>query len=304
MLTKLLTEYLADLKSDSRYAERTVEAYRRDLSPWVEFLAARHVELPTAAKNDPLFLRLYLRERSESKVSNRSLARFLSALSGFQKFLTRKSGCREFVFKLPTMKYSAPIPDFVPQSEIGRLFEHTRPVSDNKRYFYWRDYLMIALLYATGIRREELANIKLSDIDQPCGTITVTGKGNKVRVVPIGDSTASDLKTYLSLREIYIANKTPPSTKLFLNRNGQGLSVRSIDRLVKKFASIGGMDITPHTLRHSFATHLLENGADLMLIKEILGHSSLSTTQKYTHITAESMKKAYKTAHPRSGSKK
>jgi len=304
MLTDMVERYLKTLQTEKRCAARTVESYRRDLIPWVEFLSRKHQELPSAAKNDPLFLRLYLRERSEKNVSNRSLARFLSALSGFQRFLSTRPGSKQYLFKLPTMKYRSGIPDFVPQKEINRLFDNANVRGDKKRYYHWRDYIMIALLYATGIRREELANIKLSDLDLAGGTITVLGKGNKVRVVPMGDSALKELREFVSVRETFCGEKDVRTPYIFLNRQGHPLSVRSIDRLVKKFAAGVGLDITPHTLRHSFATHLLENGADLMLIKEILGHSSLSTTQKYTHITAESMKKAYKTAHPRSGSKK
>lgn len=304
MLSDLLGKYLTTLDKDARYSARTVEAYRRDLTPWVEFVQSQWERLPSAAKNDPLYLRMYLRSRSEKKVSNRSLARFLSALSGFQRFLLQKPGMKNCVFKLPTMKYRTGIPDFVPQAELGRLFEHASTRENQEHYQYWRDYIMVALLYATGIRREELANIKLSDIDLASGTIAVLGKGNKVRTVPVGDRTLSDLKRYLPLREEYVSRRQTGSPNLLLNRRGESLSVRSVDRIVKRFGLGKGTTLTPHTIRHSFATHLLENGADLMLIKEILGHSSLSTTQKYTHITAESMKKAYKLAHPRSGSKK
>jgi len=304
MLTDLLGKYLKSLENDARYSARTVEAYKRDLTPWVEFLEAQWGQFPSTAKNDPLFLRMYLRSRSEKNVSNRSLARFLSAVSGFQRFLLQKPGAKNCLFKLPTMKYRTRIPEFVPQAEIRRLFEHANTRDDKRHYGYWRDYIMVALLYATGIRREELAGIKLTDIDLATGTISVLGKGNKVRIVPVGERTAKDLKKYLQLREEFAAQRATGSSSLLLNRQGNPLSVRSVDRVVKKFGLGEGTTLKPHTLRHSFATHLLENGADLMLIKEILGHSSLSTTQKYTHITAESMKKAYKLAHPRSGSKK
>ncbi|UCG60588.1 MAG: tyrosine-type recombinase/integrase [Candidatus Zixiibacteriota bacterium] len=304
MLADLLKKYLKALFKEKRCAARTIEAYRRDLVPWIDFLMKKHEELPGASRNDPLFLRLYLRQRSEAGVSNRSLARFLSALSGFQRFLATHSGSKQYIFKIPTMKYRSGIPDFVPQKEVVRLFDHSSARDDKKRYAYWRDYIMIALLYATGVRREELANIKLSDVDLDGGTVTVLGKGNKVRVVPIGDATLKEVSQFIKVRQVFCDEKAARTPYLFLNNQGGPLTVRSVDRLVKKFAAGLGLEITPHTLRHSFATHLLENGADLMLIKEILGHSSLSTTQKYTHITAESMKKAYKVAHPRSGSKK
>ena len=304
MLNKMLEKYLKYLQDKRQCSLNTIDAYQRDLQAWVSFLEQQYGNLPQASKNDPLFLRVYLHERSKNKISNRSLARFLSALSGFQKFLSAQSGYKKYIFKLPRMKYSANIPEFIPISEIDKLFDSSNLKSDKKKIFFWRDYLMVALLYATGVRREELANIKLSDIDFNSQTITVTGKGNKVRLVPIGETTHDDLMQYLTVREEFLHTKETKSVFLFLNRDGQNISVRSVDRIVKAYAKFQGMDFTPHTLRHSFATHLLENGADLLLIKEILGHSSLSTTQKYTHITAEAMKKVYKQAHPRSGMKK
>jgi len=303
MLSKYLVKYFKNIGLEKKYAKNTLEAYSRDLEPWVNFLNKQYSELPTAKNNDPLFLRLYLHNQLEKKLSNRSLSRFLSALASFQNFLNKQPGGKKFIFKLPKMKYSEKIPDFIPITEIEKMFNEMDEQTDDKRYFFWRDYFIVALFYATGIRREELANIKLSDIDNSVKAITVTGKGNKVRVVPIGDTTFNEYEIYLTHRYTFMRKVDIKSPYLFLNRYGKPLTVRSIDRLVKKFALKKGLDFTPHTLRHSFATHLLENGADLMLIKEILGHSSLSTTQKYTHVTAEAMKKVYKKAHPRSGMK-
>ncbi len=302
MLSQTLSAYLESLALERKSAPRTIDAYRRDLEPWVAFLEQQHAAMPGNRRNDPLLLRVYLRQRSEAGVSNRSLARFLSALSGFQKFLAAK-GQKDLVFKLPKMKYSATIPNFIPQKEAGRLFTDPCPQETTGTYFFRRDFVMIVLLYATGIRREELAGIRLGDIDLRQGLITVTGKGNKVRVVPLGDEARKDLDAYLTDRTQFLAAQGTSSDNLLLNRYGKPLSVRSIDRLVSSFGRRRGLDFTPHALRHSFATHLLENGADLMVIKEILGHASLSTTQKYTHVTAEAMKKVYRKAHPRSGTK-
>lgn len=301
MLTSELDKYLRALALDSRFADKTVESYRRDLMPWVQFLDEKHVQATAAAKNDPLFLRMYLRDRVEAGVSNRSLARFLSALSGFQKYIANRSGLAAYLFKLPKLKYKSTLPDFIPQGEVDKLFE-TVPVADSdKKYATYRDFCIVSLLYSTGIRREEVARLLVSDLELGMGTLSVLGKGNKLRTVPIGESARQDLQAYLPMRKEFITQHGSDSPSLFLNKSGGTLSVRSVDRLVKSFARKAGMSFTPHTLRHSFATHLLENGADLMLIKEILGHSSLSTTQKYTHVTAESMKRIYRTAHPRSG---
>ena len=304
MLQKALDDFLVYLEQQRHRSVNTLAAYRRDLHPWVEFLEHQHRDIPGSPKNDPLFLRIYLRSRTEKKVSNRSLARFLSSLSSFQKFLSSRPKYRAYLFKIPRVKFSTALPRFIPQKEAVQLLEHDNAREDKKSFFYWRDFLVIALFYVTGIRREELARIKLADFDKKRGLLTVVGKGNKERLVPVGEKTLEDLHTYLSLREEFVQNKTSPAPQLFLNNRGGTLSVRSINRLVNKFSRREGVSFTPHTLRHSFATHLLENGADLMLIKEILGHSSLSTTQKYTHVTAEVMKKAYQKAHPRSGTKK
>lgn len=311
MLKQALLAFLTDLAENKGRAAKTLDAYRRDLEPWVAYLEAQHAAMPSGDKNSQLYLRMYLRERADKGISNRSQARFLSALSSLQKFMRTwgpvlrlsEKEREQLFFKLPRIKFGSRLPEFIPQGEAARLFEHDTARDDQSTYFYWRDYLMIALLYVTGVRREELAGIELPDIDTRQGLIRVIGKGNKERLVPLGDNTLADLKVYLEKRNAFLDAKGSSSPALFLSRQGGGLSVRSVDRLVKQFGRRAGLDFTPHTLRHSFATHLLENGADLLLIKEILGHVSLSTTQKYTHVTAETMKRVYQSAHPRSGSK-
>jgi site-specific recombinase XerD len=303
MLQEALSSFLDHLRRQRGCSLKTIDAYRRDLDRWLVALEQQHTKYPTTRKNDPIFLRTFLRERSEAGVSNRSLARFLSALSTFQKHLARSRQYEPYLFELPTLKYRPGLPRFVSQGELGRFFEQGVPAESSRTYRYRRDYLMVALLYATGVRREELAGIKLSDIDHRGGLINVIGKGNKARVVPIGPRTYAELQEYLQHRQAFVESLQSRSGHLLLNRFGERLSVRSVDRIVRKFGLGRGVSLTPHALRHSFATHLLENGADLMLIKEILGHSSLSTTQKYTHVTAETMKAAYRKAHPRSGSK-
>lgn len=302
-MQKTLASFLKDLAETRHRSAKTIEAYRRDLEGWLQFLLFQHGKFPSSPKNDPLYLRMYLQQRVNDGVSNRSIARFLSALSGYQKFLAR-SGRKDELFRLPRIKYTSKLPSFVPQVEASRLFEHGNTREDKQTYAYWRDYLMVALLYVTGLRREELASLRVSDIDLHRGLATVIGKGNKERIVPVGEATIEDVKRFLDVRRTHAESTGTQSPHLFLNKQGKPLTVRSVDRLVKAFGRGEGLEFTPHTLRHSFATHLLENGADLLLIKEILGHSSLSTTQKYTHVTSEVMKKVYHSAHPRSGSRK
>lgn len=303
MLRPALASWLKELSDQQHRSRNTIAAYRRDLERWLDWLEKQHQELPSSKKNDPLFLRMFLRKRQQDGVSNRSLARLLSALSGFQKYLSRSARYREYLFALPQIKFGSKLPDFLSQTDTARLFEHGNAREDKKSYAYRRDFITVALLYVTGLRREEIAGIQLSDIDLAKGMITVVGKGNKQRVVPIGEQTASDLDDYLLSRESFCFRMESQSPFLLLNNRGDRLTVRTINRIVKKFGAGEGVSMTPHTLRHSFATHLLENGADLMLIKEILGHASLSTTQKYTHVTAETMKRVYARSHPRSGGK-
>ncbi len=303
MLNKALKEYKKFISTEKSYSVNTIKSYYRELSDWVNFLEQKYVESPSINKNDPLLLRIYLREKTK-KLTNRSVARIISSISSFQKFIDRNKKFKPYIFKLPRIKFSSKLPEFLSQEEASSLFDDTVMIDKSKTYQFSRDFLIVSILYATGIRREEVANIKIENIEMNSGIITVTGKGNKIRQVPLGETTLNDLKLYLDKRKQFLKTKDVSNAVLFLNKTGNKLSVRSIDRIVKKYGKIAGLDFTPHTLRHSFATHLLENGADLILIKEILGHSSLSTTQKYTHITAESMKKVYKSAHPRSGSKK
>lgn len=304
MLLKGLDKYLRHLTEVEGKSPRTIESYRRDLAPWVHYLQEQYEAVPGIERNDPLLLRLYLRKRTDTGVSNRTLARFLSAVSGFQRYLSTQKGFKPYLFKLPSIKFSEKLPQFVPQAEAVRLFDHNNAREDKKSYFYWRDFVMMSLLYGTGVRREELSKVELSDLDMNRGLLRVIGKGNKERIVPLGNTTTQDIRNYLRKRELFVSEKGELSASLFLNNKGERLSVRSIDRLVKKFGRSQGVELTPHKLRHSLATHLLENGANLILIKEILGHASLSTTQKYTHVTAEAMKRVYNDAHPRSGSKK
>ncbi len=307
MLKQALDDYLRMLVEEQGRATRTVDSYRRDLTPWIAFLDQQHREQPGTSPNDPLFLRIYLRRRLDAGVSNRTLAHFISALNGFQRYLANQAEGQRYLFKLPQMKYRRAIPDFIAQREVPSLFGDDHP-NRGDRYQFVRDYTMVSLLYSTGIRREELASLKLASVDLKAGLVTVLGKGNKVRTVPLGEEATDDVTRYLEKRKRFLDSidnpSRTPTDRLFLNRSGEPLSVRSVNRSVKKFCETVGIEATPHTLRHSFATHLLENGADLLLIKEILGHSSLSTTQKYTHVTAETMKDVYRRAHPRSGEQK
>jgi len=263
MMKKALTEYLIELTEKHRLAPGSIETYKNHLKPWVNFLDEEYKSVKPDPKINSILLRKFLAKRRGQNVSVRTLAGFISALSGFQRFLSEKKKYRNYLCKLSKLKYSEKIPEFLSRKEAGELFDIIKKDS----YLTWRDYLMVSLFYLTGIRRAEMAGLKLHDIDFKKQIMSVLGKGNKVRIVPYGESIIKN--------------------------------VRSIDRIVKKYCAPLGKRVTPHMLRHSFATHLLENGADILAIKELLGHSSLTTTQKYTHVSTEKLKSVYEKAHPR-----
>jgi len=295
MLKNTLDKYLRFLSEKRGLSPASIETYRSCLTPWVDFLMKEYESTPPGQKVNAILLRQYLAKRRKEMISVRTLAGFISALSGFQQFLTQEKKYSKYLCKLSRLKYSEKIPDFLSQKEADELFEFLK----KDGYSAWRDYLMVSLFYLTGIRRAELAGLKTTDVDFKKCYMSVLGKGNKQRLVPFGDSIREDMLYYLSLRDNFANSKKADRGFMFLNYRGEPLTVRSIDRIVKKYCSSLGRKVTPHMLRHSFATHMLENGADIFAIKEILGHSSLATTQKYTHITTERLKSEFKKAHPR-----
>jgi site-specific recombinase XerD len=295
MLELALGKYLEFLSERRQLSPGTIDTYRISLTPWVSFLEKEYAKTAADSKINAILLRQYLSKRRRESVSVRTLAGFISALSGFQQYLTSKNKYSKYICKLSRLKYSEKIPGFLSQKEADELFD----LLEKDGYLAWRDYLMVLLFYLTGIRRAEMAGIKLQDIDFKKRILSVLGKGNKQRLVPFGDTIMDEMRYYLSLRNDYADSRKAIHGYMFINYRGDPLTVRSINRIVKKYCSRLGRTVTPHMLRHSFATHLLENGADIFAIKEILGHGSLATTQKYTHITTERLKLVYKKAHPR-----
>jgi site-specific recombinase XerD len=295
MLRKLLDNYFRFLREKRTLSIGTIETYINNLRPWVEFLEEEYKSSTPDPKINSILLRKYLAQRRNAGISVRTLAGFISALSGFQQYIMSKGDFSSYGCKLSKLKYSEKIPDFLSQSEADELFDYLK----KDAYLPWRDYIMVSIFYLSGIRRAELAGLKISDIDFKRNAMNVIGKGGKQRFVPFGDTLTEELLYYLEIREEFVADGTDYERFVFLNYRREPLTVRSVDRIVKKFCARLGKRVTPHTLRHSFATHMLENGADLLAIKELLGHSSLATTQKYTHITTEQLKKVYKKSHPR-----
>ena len=241
-----------------------------------------------------LEIRRFVAHLSGTSVSRRTVARRLSCLRSFFRYL-----CREGTLEhnpaaaVPTPRLERRLPSFLDERQVVRLLE--APVL--KKWQGWRDRAILEALYSTGMRVSELAGLNLQDVDEISGTIVVRGKGKKERLCPVGQTALSLVRTYLAKRP----KKLQVPYALFVSQKGTRLTVRQVDRLIAQYVQTVGLppSISPHSLRHSFATHLLEHGADLRSVQELLGHASLSTTQIYTHITPQRLKKVYDQAHPR-----
>jgi integrase/recombinase XerD len=284
--------YLAVEKGLSR---NTLESYSRDLREYVTLLERdKKADVEEIAATNII---KYFRTLKEKSRSPRSMARSLSAIKGFHRFLLREGTVREYplgrwrspkiVPKLPsplTLKEVEDLLDQPPQGEIRGI----------------RDKAMLELMYAAGLRVSELVTLTVNDVNVEVGYVRVKGKGAKERVVPIGQAACRALRKYLEGRRRPLAPGSYEST-LFLGRTGKGITRQGFWKILKKIAQEAGIHrrITPHMLRHSFATHLLERGADLRSVQSMLGHADISTTQVYTHVSREHLKKLHRQYHPR-----
>jgi len=293
-----VTGFLSLLEKSGRYSANSIAGYRRDLMRFADFLKRQRFPEVASPSVNKILLRSYLGTLADMKIGNRSLARFLSALGTFQKYLADKKTPPTFFFEIPRIKYSRKMAPFLSPNEVSAVLT---PPPDGKINCFqvFRDLTMLEFLYSSGMRRAELAAITMDAIDFDRSLVTVLGKGDKERTVPLGEPALDSCQKYLKERQTKLDQLSLSSPTLFINRNGEPLTVRSVNRIVHKYGLKAGIKVTPHMLRHSFATHLLDNGADIRAIQEMLGHESLSTTQVYTHITAGRLKEAYKKAHPR-----
>ncbi len=295
-LEKLYRKYRLALENDLGISPHTRAAYLRDIAPWVVYLQDNST---SGAKAEPVILRTFLAQRRREGISARSLARFLSALRHFQMFLKSAGAPGRHIFSISHLKFSEKLPEGLSESEARKLV--TAP--DTSDFLSLRNHLLALILYVTGLRRQEVASLKLRDIERGREIAEVKGKGAKSRFVPLTEAVKGVIGEYIVARRAFLDSRQTDSADegwLLVNNRGAGLSVRSIDRIILKLGRERlGRRVTPHMLRHSFATHLLDGGADLMAIKELLGHASLATTQKYTKVSSARLKEAYKKAHPR-----
>ncbi len=277
------------LTVEKNYSAYTVKSYVSDLLEFSGFLRG-----VTAIEVDYLAVRKFLGYLRSKNISKRSVARKISSLRMFFRFLQRDG----YIKNNPVLSISAPrldrkLPAFLDEKTVEKLVS----APDLKTMPGLLDKALLETLYSTGIRVGELVGIDISDVDFISGVVKVLGKGKKERLAPIGDKAVNAIREYLEFRN----RKKNDGKALFLNRAGKRLNQRSVRRVVNKYIKQLSVKerISPHTLRHSFATHLLNRGADLRSVQELLGHKNLSTTQIYTHVTTERLKTIYDKAHPR-----
>lgn len=287
---RYIDKFLSYLDIEKNYSQHTVVNYSIDLNEFLEFLEflGDNIDIKTITY---LHFRRFLAHLRTHNHKPRTLARKLSSLRSFFKFLHREGLIDENpALLLMTPKLDKPLPKFLSEKEVTALIE--APSSNTESGL--RDRAIMETLYSTGIRVSELVGLNEESVDAISNIAKVEGKGKKERLVPIGDKALDALRAYLGKRK-------KRSRALFLNKNGTRLTDRSVRNIIKKYISKASliMHVSPHMMRHSFATHLLDHGADLRAVQELLGHSNLSTTQIYTHVTTERLKKVYDKAHPR-----
>ena len=291
----LVREYLSYLRVEKGLSANSLEAYERDLKKLAIWSGKNGFDLENVSRND---LREWLIDLSKSELSESSKRRLVSSIRGFYKFLLIDGHIKTS----PAEDIVAPqkgfyLPKFLNQTEIEMLLAQP----DIETETGLRDRAILELMYSSGLRVSEAVNLQIRDIDLDGGVLTCTGKGSKTRRVPIGTSAVEWLRKYLVLRR---KQENVEIENLFVSPGGMPLTRQLIHSFVKAYGDACGLEgVSPHTLRHSFATHLVQNRADIRSVQQMLGHADISTTQIYTHITDAHLKKAYENFHPRSRSK-
>lgn len=282
--------FLNYLKVYKNYSELTIKNYYNDLT---EFSIYIKKDLTRVKKED---IKSYLKYLFDKDNSNRTISRKISTLKSFYKYLKENDVIKSSpALSIKYPKADKKLPNFVPYNELESMINATK-----KDTFYERDDLIIELMYATGVRVSELVNIKLDDIDFETNSIRILGKGSYMRTVYFGEYARDAIFKYMNGLRIKLLNGKE-SEYLFLNKNGNNITTRGIQKIIDKIVSETDVKtkVSPHTLRHTFATHLLDNGCDLRSVQELLGHKNINTTEVYTHVTSERLKDVYFKSHPR-----
>ncbi|MCS7151742.1 MAG: tyrosine recombinase [Endomicrobia bacterium] len=289
----LLTKFKTFLIAEQCVSKNTLIAYVFDICNFLEYLCVK-LKVKSIEDVNKTILRSYISLLQTAGYKRSSIRRKLNAIRTFFKFLVRKKHIKyNPIIYVSSIKREKNLPNFLTKKEVEELLSLIEP----KDIFSARDRALMELLYSSGLRISEISELTEDDIDIYEGIVTVRGKGGKERIVPVGDVALIYIKRYLQYK-----HKEGMKTKyLFINKFGEKISVRSIRNIVSKWVKLAAIHkrVTPHTFRHTFATHLLDAGCDLRSIQEMLGHQSLSTTNIYTHLTLERLKKVYEEIHPR-----
>lgn len=290
-----LEEFLEFLRFEKNYSSHTVSGYRSDLTQFFHFLKEHGIPFSGI---DNVAVRAFMAGLHGKKEAKSTIARKLAALRSFFQFCIKRRWLDDNPAKVvSTPRQEKPVPSFLSEEEMRNILD----LAPSKKPLEMRDKSILELLYATGMRVGELAGLNVEDINLEDRLVRVRGKGKKERLLPFGRTAAQSLHGYLRARKNLIKDREFEKA-LFLNYRGNRLSVRSVQRVVEKVLHFTAVKrkISPHSLRHSFASHLLSRGADLRVIQELLGHESLATTQKYTHLDLKHLIEVYRKSHPRS----
>lgn len=296
MLKNLIKEYVYYLKVTKGLAKNTVDSYTRDLLDYADYLqtSRNRRQIFRITRDD---VSAYLKTLRKRGISPKTVTRHLSSIRSFHRYAHGENLIDDNVVdKVRPPKQKKSLPVILNESEVDSLIA---AAADGKQPLSLRNTAMVELAYGAGLRASELVGLNLEDIHLPKALVHVTGKGNKERIVPIGESCVESLRSYITHGRQALRPKT--QQVLFLNRFGKRLSRVGMYSVMKTLAGRAGIDkkISPHTLRHSFATHLLEHGADLKAVQELLGHEDVMTTELYTHLSKSHLRGAYEKAHPR-----
>jgi integrase/recombinase XerD len=295
-LEELIKDYIHYLEIERGLSPQTQASYYEDLKQFRAFLQAQKI---TSFPEDSAVIAEFLKTQAKLGKATRSLARMVSALRKFYQYLLNEHRLKtDPMTQINLPKPQQKLPVVLSIAEVNQLLA----APDTRKPLGVRDRAILEVLYATGLRVSELTHLQLGQLHLAIGLIQTIGKGNKERMLPIGDVASDWLNQYLStIRPSFAAKHSPQSGVVFLNFRGQPLTRQAIWKIIKQYILVSGIqkDVTPHTLRHSFATHLLENGADLRVVQTLLGHTDIATTQIYTHLSTQKIRQVYNKTHPR-----
>jgi integrase/recombinase XerD len=299
-MKQLSEEYLHFLALEKNASPNTIASYRHDIGRYLQFLESRNIHdiNRVTAEHAAAFLQTL----HQQGLSARSVQRNFSAVKGFHRFLQGDGVAHtDPTATLDAPKLSRTLPGVLKQAEIEEILRQPHHEQGDRKNLWIRDRAMLETLYATGIRVSELTTLRQADVAAESGVIRVFGKGSKERLVPIGPSALEWIGKYRAECRVLLARRGAGNDTLFLNMRGTALTRMAVWKIVQANARAAGIGqrVHPHTFRHSFATHLLEGGADLRAVQEMLGHSDISTTQVYTHLDREYLKEIHRTFHPR-----